>query len=626
MRIIMGKKHRDKILSFLRPGTRMLEWGAGGSTVWLAQNLPAGATLTSVEHDPKWFQKVQDHIGNAPHVRLLLREATGPLGANATIKEEDPRYLQSFVHALDGEQFDLIMVDGNARAACLRQAKDLLAPGGIVMLHDAQRAWYDEAKKNFAEYGHIGSCPDYPSPHLWWGGNSPLGEAVHASGELPLVICFYTKNTDYEIEARKLIASCERLQLDHRVVGLESRGSWEANCSLKSEFIYDIWKSSGRPILWVDADAVLHSSQELLRGCRADFAIHKCRGWQFASGTVFFNQTPAAATLIHRWIARCRQSPRVWDQENLDLAWEETVAVHPLETLWLPEPYCRIFDLHEGRSPAAGVIEHFQASRRLKAKVSTTPSIPGAPSTPALIAARQASRPRSWLLSPADGVTIKDSQNTPERPLTSLLKQMVDTYAQLQPPPGKVLALHDGLGAFWRLLQERGYETHTLAPSSEYLTSARDFCGDRIRLGAPTGLPFADASFDGAVGLGLLEFLPDAELDQALRELHRVVKSQIFLIIQTNPDPEDRWPQSARPRAWWTTKLLTAGFQETTPDKRRTGTDFLTNTTGMIACAFRKTHAEVAPPPRASRSFANRLSRMSRMSSWWRARSVNRKD
>jgi Methyltransferase domain len=617
MRIIMGKKHRDTILGFLRPGTRMLEWGAGGSTVWLAQNLPTGATLTSIEHDPKWFHTVHDHIGDAPQVRLLLREATGPLGTNATIAEEDSTPLRSFVHAVEGEQFDLIMVDGNARDACLRQAKTLLAPGGIVMLHDAQRAWYDEAKKIFIEYGHIGSCPDYPSPHLWWGGSSPPSAAARASGELPLVISFYTKNTDYEIEARKLSESCERLQLDHRVVGLESRGSWEANCSLKSEFVYDLWKTSGRPVLWVDADAVLHSSPELLRGCRADFAIHKCRGWQFASGTLFFNQTTAAATLMHRWIARCRQNPRVWDQENLDLAWEETVAVHPLETLWLPEPYCRIFDLHEGRSPAAGVIEHFQASRRLKAKVSSAPSTPAPQPTPSLVAARQACRPRSWLLSPADVVTAQEFLVRSERPTSSLLKRMVDIYSQMQPPPGKVLALHDGLGVFWRLLQERGYETHTLAPHSEYLASAREFCGERIRLGAPTGLPFADASFEGVLGLGLLEFLPEAELDQALRELHRVAKEQVFLIIQTNPDPEDRWPQSARPRPWWNSKLLAAGFQEIIPDQRNVGAEYLTNSSGIIACAFRKTKSDAPIVPGVPKSIAKRLSRVSRMASWW---------
>ena len=39
----------------------------------------------------------------------------------------------------------------------------------------------------------------------------------------------------------------ERLGLPHQVIGLASRGSWEANCSLKAEFIQEIWQRSGRP-------------------------------------------------------------------------------------------------------------------------------------------------------------------------------------------------------------------------------------------------------------------------------------------------------------------------------------------------------------------------------------------
>jgi len=186
-------------------------------------------------------------------------------------------------------------------------------------------------------------------------------------------------------------------------------------------------------------------------------------------------------------------------------------------------------------------------------------------------------------------VTMRDFRAGSGPQHSSLLKHVVDLYARQQSPPGKVLALHDGLGAFWRLLQERGYEAHTLASNSDYLASAREFCGERIRLGSPTSLPFPDSSFEGALGLGLLEFLPEAELDQALRELHRVVTDQLFLIIQTNPDPEDRWQPSPRPRPWWTAKLTTAGFQELTSHTRNINMDVLPMTTGVIACAFRKT-------------------------------------
>lgn len=562
MRVIMGNRHREKIRSLMRPGSRVLEWGAGGSTVWLVANLPDGAMLTSVEHDPKWFHTVREYIGAVPQVRLLLREANGPLGGNATIEEEDPGPLHSFVHAVDGEQFDVILVDGYARSACLGQARQLLAPGGVVLLHDAQRAWYVEAKNIFTAYGHLGSCSDYPSPHLWWGGNGECGSSPAASGAFPLIISFYTKDTKYELEAKKLIESCQRHQLEHHVVGLDSRGSWEANCSLKSEFVFQTWQTCGRPVLWVDADAVLHGPPHLLCGCTADFAIHRCRGWQFASGTVYFNQTPGAARLIQRWIARCRQFPKVWDQENLDLAWEDTVAVYPLETMWLPETYCRIFDLHEGRSASPGVIEHFQASRRLKAEVSSAPSVPAAKVTPALLKARHACRPRSWLLSPADGVAWEDWLGGAARSQQSLLERVVDQFGQPGGPRSQVLLLHSGVGVLWRLLVERGYEVHALAPTDEYFNEAREFCGDRVHRGQATALPFSDGEMERALVLGVLEFLPEPDLQMALTELRRVVRDQVFLVIQTDPDPEDRWPPAPRARDWWLSRLRSSGFIE----------------------------------------------------------------
>lgn len=597
MRIIMGRRHREKIRGFLRPGARMLEWGAGGSTVWLASVLPEGATLTSVEHDPKWFEAVREHLAGDPRVRLILREATGPLGANATIGEEDAGPLQNFVHAVDGERFDVILVDGNARHACLEQARSLLAPDGVVLLHDAQRAWYDDAKTLFRARGHIGSCPDYPSPHLWWGGHADPGAPVRATGELPLVISFYTRGTDYEIEARRLIASCEKLGLDHHIVGLESRGSWEANCSLKSEFVLSAWENTGRPVLWVDADAVLHAAPELLRGATADFAIHRCRDWQFASGTVFFNQTPGAAALLARWIARCRSHPRVWDQDNLDLAWEEVVATRPLETLWLPEPYCRIFDLHEGRSRAPGVIEHFQASRRLKTKVSAVPPAPPVTPGPALVAARRATRPRAWLLSAVDGVTRAEHAAHPGRPAhhPGLLAELADLFTAGHPAPARVLTVADGIGVLWRLLSERGHEVHALSNDAAYVADAELFAPGRVRLGGADALPHPDRGFDAVVAFGLLEALPEEKLDAALAELGRVARDEVFLIIRTTPDPEPRWPASDRPRAWWTTRIAAAGFRLLPASATATHADYLRQPEGCIVLRARPPVGHAAP-------------------------------
>jgi SAM-dependent methyltransferase len=396
MRCIVGQIHREKILSFLPPGGRMLEWGAGGSTLWFANRLPTDATLTSVEHDPKWHAVVAENVGVRDNVRLLLRPAEGPLGRNATSEEENASPLTSYVRAAAGERFDVVLVDGYARSACLTAASDLLKPGGVVCLHDGQRSWYDQAKLAFTCWGVIGSCPDYEVPHLWFGGLAPASVPGRGSQE-PVIISYFTRNTPYEEEARRLIASCEQLGLEHDVVGLPVGDSWEANCARKAEVCLAAWHRHRRPILWVDADATVLERPSLLTGCSADFAIHRWNDWQFASGTVFFNQSALALSLLERWVERCRQEPYVWDQVSLDLAWEEITARSPLETLWLPRSYYQIFDASpEANQPT--VIQQHQASRRLKRVVSDTPPRPAPVPSEALLRARRASRPRRWLL------------------------------------------------------------------------------------------------------------------------------------------------------------------------------------------------------------------------------------
>ena len=178
----------------------------------------------------------------------------------------------------------------------------------------------------------------------------------------PLIVSYYTVATVYESLAARLRASCDRNGLDHRIEALESAGSWEGNTFAKAGVCRDVWKDVRRPILWVDADAVIHARPDLLRGVVADFGVHKWKGQHFASGTVFFNQTPVAGRLLDGWVELCATNQGASDQPHLQCAWEALTAREPLKTLWLPRSYCQIFDAkrEHGQRP---VIEHFQASR-----------------------------------------------------------------------------------------------------------------------------------------------------------------------------------------------------------------------------------------------------------------------
>ena len=162
--------------------------GYGWSTAILSENIDSTTTLTSIEHDPVWFNKVYKQIPNKSNIQLILKKATGYVGHNATIEEEDPKPLMAFIHAVDGKQFDMIFVDGYARCACMVQAKQLLNPAGIVILHDAERYWYASTKLIFYTYGTIGSCNDYPGPWLWWGGNAKTNGCKLVQDEMQSLI------------------------------------------------------------------------------------------------------------------------------------------------------------------------------------------------------------------------------------------------------------------------------------------------------------------------------------------------------------------------------------------------------------------------------------------------------
>lgn len=98
----------------LRLDMHVLEHGSGGSTLWLAERV---ATVDSVESNPLWLNAVKD-------------KAT----ANVTLWCSIP----------DG-QFDLLLIDGEPleeRADWLRNAHNLVVPGGVVVLDNANRPEY----------------------------------------------------------------------------------------------------------------------------------------------------------------------------------------------------------------------------------------------------------------------------------------------------------------------------------------------------------------------------------------------------------------------------------------------------------------------------------------------------
>lgn len=133
----------DHISEFIKktPRAKVLEFGSGGSTVWLSQY---DAIITSVENDQEWFNEVQSAIIKNNNIRLILRD----------------RPYFNIVDEFEDGYFDLVIVDGRDRNDCVKAVLKKIKNGGLLALDDAQRTKY-RPSRNFLE---VFSCVRYYSP------------------------------------------------------------------------------------------------------------------------------------------------------------------------------------------------------------------------------------------------------------------------------------------------------------------------------------------------------------------------------------------------------------------------------------------------------------------------------
>lgn len=435
----IGDVHGRKVLSFLPPGGRMLQWGAGESTLWFAQRLPPRATLTVVEHDAAQYAAVGAALGTRESVRLLLCPPAGPAGVEGPLDEQNAPFFSGYIGACAGERFDVVFIDGRVRGSCLTAARERLVPGGAICLHDGQRPWYDDSKMVVPSWGVVGAASAEDPAHLWIGGIGRRPSRPAASG-VPVVISAVVAGPASGDRVRALIEACDLFGLPHdiAVLGVEQAGVAVGSVpATKAELCLAAWRRHRRPILWIDSDAAILARPELLIDCDADVALHRVLDWQLSASTLFFNHTLLAEILLERWVERSRPDPALAERVSLDLDWEDLTARAPLDTLWLPVSYCQMSS--GPRIVDSPVIVHPHGSEPLLAGGDGAPDRSTVYASEAIYRARLAARPRQWRLP-----WVESSQAArechEERPLDFVLP------GKVTPGPAARLAGPDTMG------------------------------------------------------------------------------------------------------------------------------------------------------------------------------------
>lgn len=182
-----------------------------------------------------------------------------------------------------------------------------------------------------------------------------------------MVVAYYTRNTIYEDQIKRLIQSLKKFNVFHYVEGIDCLGSWYKNTHYKPTFILKVMNEfSEYNIVYVDADAEFMDYPYLFHEMSGNIAAYEFdrtewnkaqKGHEVMSGTIFFRNNDIVRGLVQKWKDLCKKYPKEWDSKLF-----ERVIGNDYERL--PPEYCKIFDLM--RKVKHPVIVHYQASREVR--------------------------------------------------------------------------------------------------------------------------------------------------------------------------------------------------------------------------------------------------------------------
>lgn len=136
----------DQAEDWLRtnPGARVFEWGSGASTMWLASR---AGSVHSVEHHAGWAAMIAPRLPANVDLRVVEPVASDVPVVGSAKPGHGGLDFADYVDAIDDVpgDFDLVVIDGRAREACLAKALDRLAPGGVIVFDNVDRRRYVDA-------------------------------------------------------------------------------------------------------------------------------------------------------------------------------------------------------------------------------------------------------------------------------------------------------------------------------------------------------------------------------------------------------------------------------------------------------------------------------------------------
>lgn len=140
----------------VKPTDKVFEFGGGGSTLFWADRV---AEIVTVEHDAPWFGELETNMASSGEKRKWKGHHV-PATKGSLVQVPDPAVPEHFASADENSvghhfkeyvsvidqypdgNFDVVLVDGRARASCLQHSIPKLRSGGLLILDNAERDYY----------------------------------------------------------------------------------------------------------------------------------------------------------------------------------------------------------------------------------------------------------------------------------------------------------------------------------------------------------------------------------------------------------------------------------------------------------------------------------------------------
>lgn len=123
----------DFIVERITKNMRVLEYGSGSSTLWLASN---AGDVVSIENDPVWYDKISMRLPD--NARIILTA------------EMDSYIPKQNEHGL----FDILIIDAlGSRISHAKNSINILSDDGVVIWDNTDGTDWNEIKSIMAEFG-----------------------------------------------------------------------------------------------------------------------------------------------------------------------------------------------------------------------------------------------------------------------------------------------------------------------------------------------------------------------------------------------------------------------------------------------------------------------------------------